>query len=442
MRAILALALNDLRLLTRDKAGLFFTFGFPILVAIFFGMIFKGDGGGSALEIALVNEDGGPASQAFAADLLADESLHVLTQWGREGERQPLARAQGEEMVRKGSVVACVVLPKGFEEGAGGMFSGKSMRVEGLVDRGRAAEAGLLTGKLNELGFRQMSKVMTNPDQLLKTLGSARRDINASGLDSSQKALFGDFFTSLEKLNLGAVPATDGGGGAGGDGSGADGSGFNWKPVEVTVTELQVDQDKPANSYEISFPQGVVWGLMGCVAAFGTGMATERARGTLVRLTMAPLSKAQVIAGKALACFIACILVQLILLALATLVFQVRVREPVLMGVAILASSLGFVGVMMALAGLCRTEAAANGGGRAIILLLAMIGGGTVPLFILPRWMQTASGISPFKWTTTAIEGAVWRGFSAGDMLLPVGVLLAFGLVGFIIGTATLRWTE
>jgi len=40
MRETIAIALKDLRLLLRDKAGFFFVFFFPLLIAIFFGTVF------------------------------------------------------------------------------------------------------------------------------------------------------------------------------------------------------------------------------------------------------------------------------------------------------------------------------------------------------------------------------------------------------------------
>ena len=40
MRAVLALALKDLRLLARDRAAAFFTFAFPLAIALFFGYVF------------------------------------------------------------------------------------------------------------------------------------------------------------------------------------------------------------------------------------------------------------------------------------------------------------------------------------------------------------------------------------------------------------------
>ena len=70
-------------------------------------------------------------------------------------------------------------------------------------------------------------------------------------------------------------------------------------------------------------------------------------------------------------------------------------------------------------------------GNRApLILVLAMIGGGTIPVAFMPGFLRTAGNISPFTWAVRAIEGALWRGYTPADMLLPCGILLAFGAKG------------
>ena len=38
------------------------------------------------------------------------------------------------------------------------------------------------------------------------------------------------------------------------------------------------------------------------------------------------------------------------------------------------------------------------------------------------------------KWGILALEGALWRGFSLYEMLLPCGILIGVGVVGFAIG--------
>ena len=67
---------------------------------------------------------------------------------------------------------------------------------------------------------------------------------------------------------------------------------------------------------------------------------------------------------------------------------------------------------MMLISTLGRTEQSASGAGWAILLVMAMLGGGMVPLFVMPAWMATASNVSPVKWAILALEGALWRGFT------------------------------
>ncbi|UCE18456.1 MAG: ABC transporter permease [Gemmatimonadota bacterium] len=79
MREIIAMAVKDLRLLLRDKAGFFFTLFFPLIIAVFFGAIFGGGGGGtrSAIPILVVDEDNTEGSRMFVAALDAASEVHI-----------------------------------------------------------------------------------------------------------------------------------------------------------------------------------------------------------------------------------------------------------------------------------------------------------------------------------------------------------------------------
>lgn len=62
-----------------------------------------------------------------------------------------------------------------------------------------------------------------------------------------------------------------------------------------------------------------------------------------------------------------------------------------------------------------------------------------IPQFLMPGWMRVIGNLSPVKWTILAMEGAVWRGFSPGEMLLPCAILVTFGAVCFAVGVRALR---
>lgn len=424
--AVFAIALKDLKLLFRDKTSAFFTFGFPLALAVFFGMVFGGAGGGdggSPAKLALVDESGGgKLAKSFAADLDADPLIEVVPVKDREA---------GETLVREGTALACVILPASFEGGAMSMFTGGGLTVEALVDPSRKAEAGLLTGKLNEMAFRQLTHVFADPEQSKSMLDTSRAAIKlAPGLSAKDRELFSGFFDSAQRLTSENSNAAKG--------DGADGAANpmgNFSPAKVTVTELKPKKSSgPANAYSISFPQGIAWGLMGCVMSFASGLAQERTRGTLLRLAVAPVTRRQVLLGKALSCFIACMMVIVLLMVFGRLVLKVEIGDPLLFIVAAAIASFGFSGVMMFLAGIFRTEGGAEGAGRAIVLVLAMIGGGTIPLFFMPKFLLTASMISPFRWAIFAVEGTIWRGLTFTQLLPAFGALILFGLVGFAVG--------
>jgi ABC-2 type transport system permease protein len=193
--------------------------------------------------------------------------------------------------------------------------------------------------------------------------------------------------------------------------------------------------------YEITFPQGIIWGIMSCAAGFGIAMVTERTKGTLSRLTIAPVQRWHVLAGKALACFCTTTGVAAGLLIFAIIVFNVRPTSYAKLGVSIVMVSCCFVGVMMLLSVLGRTEQSAGGIGWAILMVCAMFGGGMIPLAFLPGWIQDIASFSPVKWGILAMEGAMWRSFSLQELLLPWGVLLGIGLLTFILGARLFRWS-
>ena len=57
-----------------------------------------------------------------------------------------------------------------------------------------------------------------------------------------------------------------------------------------------------------------------------------------------------------------------------------------------------------------------------------------IPLAFMPGFMRTLSHLSPVKWSILALEGAIWRGFSLAEMLLPCAVLVAVGGVCASVG--------
>jgi ABC-2 type transport system permease protein len=425
MHAIATLALKDLRLLLRNRASLFFTFVWPLLVAIGLGAMLGGSmGGGSKVGVALVDEDGSARSAAFLARLEAATELDA----GRT------SRAEAEDAVRTGRRTAFVIVPEGFGEASERLFYGTPPAVELGVDPSRRAESGMLEGVLMKYGVQEMQTVFSDPRLGHRAVENARQSLSA-GRDTTrdpEAASTAAFLAELDKyLQRPRTTASTR------EGQGFGGAG--WTPLAVVRRDVAADERGPRSSFEFTFPQGVIWGLIGCIMSFAVGLVVERTHGTLVRLQTAPLSRAAVLAGKGLGCFLAAMALQAAMFALAVGVFGVRVSSYAALLAAMTAAAGCFVGIMMLVASAGRNEQSTSAAGWAFLMPMSMIGGAMIPLFAMPPWLGRLSVISPVRWAILALEGATWRAFSYGEMLLPCAVLLGVGLVAFGLGTRFVR---
>ncbi len=416
MRQIIALAKKDLRLMPRNKGGMFFTFAWPIVLMVLFGFAFGGSaasGGGQAkVRVALVDEDNTGGSRQFATKLAASFEL------------TPMTRTEAETAVRLGQRAAYIAITPGFGQASARMFYGASKEVELGVDPARQAEAGMIEGLLMKHAAADMQKMFSDPTASARMADQALADLPDPAV-APQVAPVQRFLGEL-KTFAGAT-----------QGSGA-GPGGEWQPLKITSKAVARERRGPENAFDVTFPQGIVWGLIGCVMTFGVSLVTERTRGTLVRLRMAPLTRAQILGGKALACFITIMLVEVMLLTVA---FGFGVR-PSSMGILVLggvSSAVCFVGFMMLIASLGKTEQTASGAGWAILMPMSMLGGAMVPQFVMPQWMQTVGTISPIRWVVLAIEGGMWRQFTLSEMVLPCAILVSVGVACFAAGIRGLR---
>jgi ABC-2 type transport system permease protein len=210
--------------------------------------------------------------------------------------------------------------------------------------------------------------------------------------------------------------------------------------ASVTVETKSVAEARGSGPRETEYvyPAAILWGLIGCAACFAISMVTERTQGTLLRLVAAPIHRSSILGGKALACLTSCLTVTALLSLVAVIVFGLRFERPLAVAVALLSAALCFVGVTMLLSLLGRTEQSVAGAGWAVLILMAMLGGGMVPLSFMPDWLLSVSHLSPAKWSILALEGATWRGFSYSELLVPCGVLLGIAVLGFGMGATVL----
>jgi ABC-2 type transport system permease protein len=423
MRAILAIALKDLRNLSRVRSALFFALVWPLAVAIFFGLIFGGDPSENAdVPVALVDEDGSPAAATFLAGLEAQSGLRTMR----------LQRQSALDGVRRSDLVAAVVVPKGFGPASERLFYGEPPAVELIVDPSRRAERAMLEGLLQGQGAKRFQALFDDPAATRRRVAQARAALATAppGVVAGAPDL-DRFLSEVERFT-----ASEGSRGAANEPASP-----SFAPLTVTISEARREERgaQPPSAFAITFPQGILWGCIGCVMSFAIGLVNERTHGTLVRLRSAPLRPAAILAGKALAAALGLLFVQSLVVSVGVLAFDIRPNSWALCALAAVSVTAAFVGLAMLIAGFGRTEQAVSGAGWALMMPLAMLGGAMVPLIAMPAWMLEASNASPIKWALVAYEGAIWRGFTLQEMALPCLVLLAVGAACFLGGTLLLR---
>lgn len=420
MRPLLAVAIKELRVLPRIPMAFFFTFIWPVIVAVMFGYAFSGPSGDTprAMAVALVDEDATEESRAFVERLTASGHFRFT----------PTTRAEAETAVRNGRQAAYFVIRPGFGERSSRLFYGPPREIEVGSDPSRQAEAGMIEGLLQQAAATDMQRMMRDTTASSKMLDEALADLGQQG--HAPPELTG--FLGALRTFVGSPAAQDT----------AAGGAADWQPLKIVEAPVTRQRRGPENAFAITFPQGILWALIGCAMSFGLSLVSERTRGTFVRLRMSPLSYAQILGGKALACAVAMVIVQTILLTLAAAVFGITPSSWPLLVLACASATVAFCGIMMLIATLGKTEQAASGTAWAILMPLSMLGGGMVPSFVMPAWMAQVGVVSPIRWAILAVEGGLWREFTAAEMVLPCAVLVITGLAAGAIGARRLRAEE
>ncbi|MGB1017226.1 MAG: ABC transporter permease, partial [Nannocystaceae bacterium] len=277
MSAIYYMALKDLRLLFRDRFGLFWIFVFPLIHALFFGTIFGGSGPRGAIPVVVIDEANSAVSQEFASKLAQTEGLGVSE------EDAGVALEGARELVRKGERVAYIRIPAGYGGDAFAVFQGGSDDlVEIGIDPSRQAERGMIEGLVSQVAFQNVFTQFSDSDVMSTQIAAARKQLaTAEELSAAKQVQLDIFMGALDTF----LQSPDGGFGGSGDSGDSDGAGNSGMAPVVEVVEVSRDRSgKPKSSFELTFPAAIVWALMGCVATFSLSMVRERTMGTLLRL--------------------------------------------------------------------------------------------------------------------------------------------------------------
>lgn len=196
----------------------------------------------------------------------------------------------------------------------------------------------------------------------------------------------------------------------------------------------------PSGYYQ-TIPGNLVMFVLIATVTYGAALlAAERRSGILRRLSVSPLKRSELIAGKVLG-RVAMALVQIaVFLFIGLVVFRIDWGSSPL-GLVLLLTTFVFCAATLGMLGgtLFTSPDAASGVGIVLVLAMAALGGCWWPAEVMPRWLQTASYAFPTAWAMNGLHQLVSWGGGVGDVLTHCAVLALFALGAGSLAVRNLR---
>jgi ABC-type multidrug transport system permease subunit len=182
--------------------------------------------------------------------------------------------------------------------------------------------------------------------------------------------------------------------------------------------------------YQSLVPSYTVMFAFFLVLTVGWLFVAERRQGTLKRLRAAPLSRAEILLGKMVPCFLLSVAQGFFLLAAGKVVFDMRLgNQPFWLAAVVISTSVAAMGLSLLVASLARTEAQVAIYGTLLVLVLAGISGCLMgDPELMPERMKLLSRFTPHAWAMDAYSQLLLR--PEPNLLLvgqACGVLTLFG---------------
>ena len=381
---------KDLRQRLRDRSVLLLAFVVPIGLALVFDVLFGGLAEGSLgdVDLAVVDLDGGGAGQAFTEAFLP-RVVDALEQDGTTVDIvTPSSRADARDGVEDGTHDAAIVLPAG------------------LSDALRAAEPVEL-------------EVVTHADRDL--VGDVATSL--AGLYTQQAR--GQLAARVlgEQLQLPEEQAAEFAAGAG--------------TIQGRIRLDAVSTAGQQLDMSTYLAAGMAVFFLFFTVQFGVlGYLEERRDGTLPRLLSAPVATWQVLGAKTLVSIVVGVASVATLMLVSIPLLGASWGDPVGVAVLVLAAVLAATSLVGAVAAVAGTAEQANVWQSILAIVLGMLGGTFFPISGDSAWLATLSKIAPHAWFLEGLSTLSDPSAGLGDVLRPVGAMLAFGLV--VVGAAGL----
>lgn len=454
MKAVIDIAINDLRIMFKDRSIWINLIIVPLVIAYVVGIANGGGNSGTPsapkLIIDVINNDSGAISQQFFDDMRAANPNFVLCPYDNDSANvcqfdhsnqnmvaiemnatqeyiakefpdsfvahsgYTLDEALAEQRLKDQTSLALILIPNGFTDQ---INAGKDVHIVYRSNESATAPSYILQSVQAEIqrlgGALTAANVGTSAVANFPPL---------TFKDAADKAAFTDAIrqkaSTLWSQNPAQVEYTVA------------------QPVKATTTQSGV------SGFSQSMPGIGTMYAMFIIFPAAAAIILERKTWTLQRLAVMPISRAQILGGKLLARFATGMLEYAIMFGFGFLLGVRYGSDPVAILLLMVTFTLAVTALTLALTSLLHNEGQARGIALFLTLTLAPLGGAWWPLDIVPEFMRTIGHISPVAWVMDGFRSVIFFGGGLGTVIVPLLVLLAMAVVFFAIGVRRFKFTD
>ncbi len=435
---LLANIKKELLLLSRDRVSLLVLFVMPMVLVLILSLIqddlFRATGG-AATTALFVNLDEGELGHEFEKSLQDNGALELVKSLsGKE-----IDSAAARKSVFNGEYQFAIIVPAGFsatinqsaEDAVRGAFRDekvipRSSRITVIFDpavRGVYRSAVLNALQLGVVGLELSRK------------GAVFEKLLPEELQRNIEAQMGSYAPTDLADQLPRIS-------------------FDWTNQSLISLDEELASPKKYATLPTSVQQNVpAWTLFGMffiVIPLAGTLIRERQEGTLTRLMTMPVSNGSLLLGKVSAHLLICLIQfglmimvgRFILPLFGTPVLELGSDPLALLLVAVSAAlaACGF-GILVGVVARSYDQAAIFG--SVSIVIAGALGGVMVPVYVMPRFMQNLSVLSPLGWGLDAFLDIFVRDGRISSVLPQVAALWTFFLVCLAVALIVFRrWRQ
>lgn len=406
MHKLWASTYKEFLLLSRDIGGIAILFIMPLVLIVTITLIqdstFK-TVSDAKIPILIVDNDKGNVSKTIFEGLEGSDSFEII---------QKNEETEAKELVFSGVYQLAVVIP---ERLSSDLENKINQNVEGIIEKFALEEDEVSeTETIAPIPSKEV-KLYFDPASQLSFKTSVKNGIDKMISQIETKSIYKAFQEQISDDSTEVIFETD---------------------KFITFKEIMPVKDNKEiipNSVQHNVPAWTLFAIFFIIVPLSINIVKEKSQGTFVRLRTNPVSYATVLGGKTVL-YLAVCLIQFVLMLLVGVYFlpviglpqlDISGKLPLLFVVAFFAG-LAAIGLGLLLGTIAKTQEQSAPFGATFVVILAAVGGVWVPVFIMPKFMQVLSNISPMNWGLNAFYDVFLRNGSLLDILPEISLLLLF----------------